>query len=108
MTLVGKDIDGAESLEGNLDLLLSVTILLEDNAAEDDQTVDGNVLVQLQLLTCRRDSRNYGLARLTRLNRLSTRQLLRQKLHMLINRVACGYVQRHERGSVSIAEERKR
>ena len=81
---VAEDVDGAEWLEGNLELLFGMSVLHEDDTAEDDETVDGDVLVQLQLLSGRSDSRNDGLACLTRLDGLSARQFLRQERHMLI------------------------
>ena len=81
---VAEDVDSAEGFDGNLELLFSVSVLHEDDAAEDDETVGGDVLVQLQLLSGRSDSRNDGLACLTRLDGLSARQFLRQERHMLI------------------------
>ena len=78
LALVGEHINGAEWFQGDLDLSLSVTILHQNDTTEDDKTIGWDMLVQLQLLSCRGNGRNDGLACLTRLNRLSTRQFLCQ------------------------------
>ena len=46
LAAVGKHIDGAERLQVNRDLLLSLAIFEKDNSAEDHQTVLRRVFVQ--------------------------------------------------------------
>ena len=78
LALVGKDVDSAEGLNGILYLSLGLAILHEDDTAEDAEAIGRGVLVKLQLLTSRCNSRNNRLARLTRLNRFGAGQLLSQ------------------------------
>lgn len=88
LTLVGEDVDRTERCQVNLDLLLSLSILHEDHTAENAQAILGNGLVELQTLTGGCDGGDDGLTRLTRLDRLSARQLLIQQLHVLAQCVA--------------------
>ena len=72
LALVGKLVDGSEGRKVDLDFLLSLAILHEDNTTEDAKTILGGVFVELEHLTGGGDSRNDGLARLSRLDRFGT------------------------------------
>ena len=98
---VAEHVNGPERLKGVLNLFLSVSVLLQNDTAEDDKTVRWDVLVQLELLSRRCDRCDDRLACLTRLDVFGARQLLRQQLHVLVERIAGWNVQRHERGSIA-------
>ena len=108
LTPVGEDVDGAERLQGDLDLPLRVAVLHQDDAAENDQAAGWDVLVQLELLSRGRDRGDDGLARLTRFDGFSAGQLLSQKRHVLVQLIAGWDVQRDERSTVSEKENHNR
>jgi len=68
LALVRKHVDRLEWFKVDFHFFLRFAVLLEDDTTEETEAVRRGVLVQLKHFTRRRDSRQHGLARLTRLN----------------------------------------
>ena len=93
---VAEHVNGAERLKGMLDLLFSVSVLLQNDTTKDDKSISWDVFVKLQPLSGRSNRRNDRLACLTRLDVFSACQFRCQQLHVLVKRITGWNVQRHE------------